>query len=191
VHQSLFDTIQVTTTLSLQDKTRCEQYFEPISFKRNTIIEIENKIPIHLYFVNEGFLRLFYYDEQGDEVTTHLAATTSFITPFLSFIHQQNASDNLECITDCNLLRIERSQMMQLIESSENFKSFSLIIFQEAMLNSQNRANDLATLSADERYKKLLQQRPDLIHNVPLQYLASYLGIKPQSLSRIRNQQNK
>jgi CRP/FNR family transcriptional regulator, anaerobic regulatory protein len=191
MHQQLLKTIGANANLSIEDEALCIEYFEAIQYKRNTIIEAENKVPKYLYFINEGFLRLFYYDSNGDEVTTHFASANNFITPFISFIHRQNAPDNLECITDCKVLRIERAKLMEIIEKSETFKSFSLIIFQEAMVTTQIRANDLATLTADIRYKKLLKEKPELIQNVPIQYIASYLGIKPQSLSRIRNQQNK
>ena len=131
------------------------------------------------------------YDDNGDEITTQLSSPESFITSFLSYINQKKATDNLECITDCDLLRISRPKMLELIAASETFKNFSLIIFQEAITTTQSRANDLATLTAEIKYKKLLNEQPQLIQNIPLQYIASYLGIKPQSLSRIRNLLNK
>jgi len=63
-----------------------------------------------------------------------------------------------------------------------------LIIFERAMADTTNRANDLATLTAELRYKKLLNDAPEIIQHVPIQYIASFLGIKSQSLSRIRKQ---
>jgi ribosomal protein L10 len=75
-----------------------------------------------------------------------------------------------------------------LIDKSENFKKLSLAIFEQSVATTQLRANDFATLTAELRYKKLVEQEPELIQNVPVQYIASYLGIKPQSLSRIRKQ---
>ncbi|MBR2649256.1 MAG: Crp/Fnr family transcriptional regulator [Sediminibacterium sp.] len=187
----LYNVISKTTYLDQKDKDLCSTFFEPVTFKRNDIIEVENKIPQNLYFINEGYLRLFYYDDNGDEITTQLSSPESFITSFLSYINQKKATDNLECITDCDLLRISRPKMLELIAASETFKNFSLIIFQEAITTTQSRANDLATLTAEIKYKKLLNEQPQLIQNIPLQYIASYLGIKPQSLSRIRNLLNK
>jgi hypothetical protein len=64
------------------------------------------------------------------------------------------------------------------------------LIFQEAFSNIQTRANDLATLSAEQRYKKLIETNADILQNVPIQYIASFLGMKPESLSRIRRQMN-
>jgi CRP-like cAMP-binding protein len=110
------------------------------------------------------------------------------VTPFLDFIHQKTTIQNLECITDCQFFKIERSKLAELIDKNENFKKISLNIFENAFSNSNSRANDLATLTAELRYKKLIEEHPELIQNVPVQYIASYLGIKPQSLSRIRKQ---
>lgn len=125
----LYNVISKTTYLDQKDKDLCSTFFEPVTFKRNDIIEVENKIPQNLYFINEGYLRLFYYDDNGDEITTQLSSPESFITSFLSYINQKKATDNLECITDCDLLRISRPKMLELIAASETFKNFSLIIF--------------------------------------------------------------
>jgi CRP/FNR family transcriptional regulator, anaerobic regulatory protein len=78
--------------------------------------------------------------------------------------------------------------MVTLIDKSENFKKFSLIIFEQAIASGSKRADELATLNAEQRYIKLLEQQPEILQNIPIQYIASYLGIKPQSLSRIRRQ---
>lgn len=174
--------------LTESDVEFCKQYFELTSLPKNKIAEEENKVPTHLYFIINGFMRLFYYDENGDEVTTFIVSPNNFITPFLDFIHQKKSNLNLECITDCECYRIERSNLVELIDKNENFKNFSLVIFEQAMATTNIRANDFATLTAELRYKKLLDQQPEIIQNVPVQYIASYLGIKPQSLSRIKKQ---
>lgn len=174
--------------LTESDIDFCKQYFELKSLTKNNIAEEENKVPKCLYFITKGFMRLFYCDGNGDEVTTLIASPNRFITSFLNFIHEKKSNENLECITDCEFYRIERNKLLELIDKSENFKKFSLVIFEQAIATTQIRANDFATLTADLRYKKLIEQQPEIIQNVPIQYIASYLGIKPQSLSRIRKQ---
>ncbi len=186
--ENLFKLIDKFVQLNESDKTFCEPYFEPKSFLKNSIVEEENKTPKHLYLIAQGFMRLFYYDDNGDEITTMIASPNWFITPFLDFIHEKTTKENLECITDIECYRIERSKLVELIDKNESFKKFSLIIFEQAIAATQSRANDLATLSAELRYKKLMEQQAEIIQNVPIQYIASYLGIKPQSLSRIRKQ---
>ena len=160
--------------------------FELISTKRNEIIEKSGKIPSYLYFITDGYLRLFQYDNQGDEITTKIGCPNSFITSYLNFANNEIANENLECITDCKLLRINRQSLLGLIERNDSFKAFSLVIFESAIKDLQIRANDLAILTASERYKNLITNNPQIIQNIPMQYIASYLGIKPQSLSRIR-----
>jgi CRP/FNR family transcriptional regulator, anaerobic regulatory protein len=182
---NLFDSY---VKLTDNDIEFCKQYFELKSMPKNNIVEEENRVPKHLYFITNGFMRLFYYDDNGDEITTLIASPNKLITSFLNFIHEKKSNENLECITDCEFYRIERSKLLELIDKSENFKQFSLVIFEQAIVSSQIRANDFATLTADLRYKKLIEQQPEIIQNVPIQYIASYLGIKPQSLSRIRKQ---
>jgi CRP/FNR family transcriptional regulator, anaerobic regulatory protein len=182
---NLFDSyVQLTES----DLEFCKPYFEFKSLPKNTIAEEDNTIPKHLYFITAGFMRLYYYDDNGDEITTHIASPNRFITSFLNFIHEKKSNENLECITDCEFYKIERTKLVELIDKNENFKKFSLVIFEQAVATNQLRANDFATLTAELRYKKLLDQLPEIIQNVPVQYIASYLGIKPQSLSRIRKQ---
>ena len=174
--------------LDTHDKTLFNQFFEACNINRNTIVEEQDKIPQFLYFISAGYMRLFYYDENGDEVTTFLASPNGFIASFLSLVHQKQATENVECITDCQLLKISRQNLITLIDRSENFKTFSLIIFERVMALSQIRANDLATLTAELRYKKMITEQAELLQNIPIQYIASYLGITSQSLSRIRRQ---
>lgn len=184
----LLDTISKTVVPTNSDIELCTNYFESIQISKNTILEEEGKIPEYLYFIVTGYMRLFYYDENGDEQTTFISQPNSFLASFLCFINQINATENIECVTDCQILRIKHAHLKTLIDQSENFKKFSLIIFQEAITATSIRANDLATLTAEQRYKKLIEKQSEIVNNLPVQYIASYLGIKPQSLSRIRKQ---
>ncbi|MFS4491891.1 Crp/Fnr family transcriptional regulator [Maribacter sp. 2308TA10-17] len=165
-----------------------QSYFKQVSVLKNTILEEQEKIPKHLYFVASGFMRLFYFDNQGEEHTTYLATSNGFIASFSSLINQTKATENVECVTDCKLFKISFSDTKKFIDKSEIFKQFCLVMFEKAISSSTIRANDLAILTAEQRYQKMMEQQPYFIQNVPLQYIASFLGIKPQSLSRIRKQ---
>ena len=182
---NLFDSY---VKLSESEMEFCRPYFELNSVPKNSIVEEENRVPKYLYFITQGFMRLFYYDAQGDEITTLIVSPNQFVTSFSNFIHELKSNENLECITNCEFYKIERSGLVELIDKGENFKKLSLVIFEQSVASTQIRANDFATLTAELRYKKLIEQQPEIIQNVPIQYIASYLGIKPQSLSRIRKQ---
>lgn len=186
--KELINTIEKKVVLNEENLLLCSKYFESLSPAKNTLLETQGKVPEYLYFIATGFMRLFYIDENGEENTSFISMQNGFITAFLPFINQIPSNENIACITDCEILRISNANLKILIEQSEHFKQFSLIIFEQAMHATAIRANDLATLNAEQRYKKLISQQPAFIQNVPIQYIASYLGMKPESLSRIRRQ---
>jgi CRP-like cAMP-binding protein len=188
VFEKLIKEISLTSFVSPEDIANIQEHFIPFEVNRNTVVEEQNKIPEYLYFLNNGFMRLFYYDESGEEQTTFLCSPSNFIASFSSLINQTKASENVECITDCKLLKIAQVDAKQLVDKSEMFRNFFLKMLEKSISSAALRANDLALLTAEQRYQKMMDQQPYFIQNIPLQYIASFLGIKPQSLSRIRKQ---
>jgi CRP-like cAMP-binding protein len=188
MHENLLKIIRNKINLSNKDAELCIEYFEPIIFPKNRIIEEEGKIPQYLYFVVSGYMRLFYYNDHGDEITSHINCPPGFITSYFNFINQTKATENVECITECELLRITKNNLDLITSKSDAFKDFSIWVFQQSIAYNENRSKELATLTAEQRYQKLIDNYPQIIHNVPLQYIASFLGMNSKSLSRIRKQ---
>lgn len=188
MHNHLIQLITERIVLSDVERNLCIRYFEPVLFPKNRILEEEGKIPRYLYFVVSGFVRLFHYNDNGDEVTTHINCPPGFITSYVHFAAQEKSDENLECVTECELLRITKTDLDLLIQQSPSFKDFSILVFQQSLSYNENRSKELATLTAKQRYLKLLENYPELLHNVPMQYIASFLGMNPKSLSRIRKQ---
>jgi CRP-like cAMP-binding protein len=188
MHDKLIALIGLAHPLSEPDIALCQQYFEPVLFPKNRIIEDADSVPKYLYFVLSGYIRLFYFDEQGNEVTTHINCPPGFITAYFSFIHQTKARESVECVTECALLRISKPNLDTLFQQSEALRNFGITVFQESLAYNEKRANELATLTAEQRYRSLITKFPEILHNVPVQYIASFLGMKPESLSRIRRQ---
>ncbi|WP_431244413.1 Crp/Fnr family transcriptional regulator [Flavobacterium sp. P21] len=186
IYDRLLDEISKIGKPTIQDIEYIRISFMPTNSAKNSVLEEQDKIPEYLYFINSGFMRLFYYDENGEEQTTFLCSENGFIASFSSLVNQSKATENIECITDCELLRISYIDAKRLVEKSETLKNFFLVVFEKSISATSLRANDLAVLNAERRYQKMLEKQPHFIQNIPLQYIASYLGIKPQSLSRIR-----
>lgn len=184
----LIQLISQNIILSDEDKDLCIRYFEPVLYPKNRILEEEGKIPTYLYFVISGFVRLFHYNDKGDEVTTHINCPPGFITSYTNFTNQTKSDEILECITSCELLRITKHDLDMLIQQRSTFKDFSFMVFQQSLSYNEKRAKELATLSAEQRYLKLMTEHPEVLQNVPMQYIASFLGMNPKSLSRIRKQ---
>jgi CRP-like cAMP-binding protein len=190
MHNYLLNLISQKVSLTKADIDLCETSFEPVLFPKNRIIEEAGTIPQYLYFVIKGFMRLFHYNENGDEVTTHINCPPGFITSYFHFINQTQTDENVECITACELLRITKSNLDLLTSQSTAFRDFSIQVFQQSITYNETRSKELATLTAEQRYKKLIENYPGIIHHVPVQYIASFLGMKPESLSRIRKRIN-
>ena len=184
----LIQTISTKGELSSREMDLIKRFFVQNTVSRNTVLEEQGKVPEFLYFVVSGYMRLFLYDTEGEEQTTYLCTSKDFIASFSSLINRTKATENVECITDCELFKISYSDTKALITESEIFKEFSVKMFEKAISYSSVRANDLVMLTAEQRYQKILSEKPHFLQNVPLQYIASYLGMKPQSLSRIRKQ---
>ncbi|MVT43371.1 cyclic nucleotide-binding domain-containing protein [Chitinophaga oryziterrae] len=159
--------------------------FRPLSCEKNTMLEKEGKVPEFLYFINSGFVRVFYW-EDGKQITTHINCPPGFITSFNSFISAKPAPDNVECVTDCELLKITKEDLEWLYQRSTQWALFGKIIYEKSLAYNETRTKEMIGLSAEQRYLKLLENQPEIIRQVPLQYISSYLGIEPQSLSRIR-----
>lgn len=186
MHEQVIKDISIRYKMQSQDIELCKTLFQPVLMPKNRILENVGKIPQHLYYIISGFMRLFYYNDNGDEVTTHLNCPHGFFTAFSDFINQTKALVNVETVTECQLLRITKSDYDKLVSISTFWKDYGMQVLQESLIYNEERSKDLATLSAEQRYLKLMKSYPNIIQNVPLQYIASFLGIKPESLSRIR-----
>lgn len=186
MHDKLLKFIESGYHFNADEVDKLKLYFESVEFPKNTIIEAEGDIPQYLYYIVSGYLRLFHFDELGNEITTHINCPPGFFTSYFNFINQTKSGENVECITACELLRITKENLDKLTNECPAMKDFSILVFQESITYNENRSKELSTLNAEQRYLKLIENYPGIIQNVPIQYIASFLGMKPESLSRIR-----
>lgn len=183
---SLFETVSNYIEIPESDKLLCYQYFQPVSFPKNTIVEEIGKIPGYQYFIISGIMRNYYFNDSGEEVTTDLNNESRFFTSYNNFVHQRISYECIECVSACELLRIKRKDVDILYDRSTILKDFTILLLEKVFEEERNRIRDLTVLTAEQRYIKFICEKPNIIHTVPLQYIASYLGIKPETLSRIR-----
>ncbi|WP_375448063.1 Crp/Fnr family transcriptional regulator [uncultured Fibrella sp.] len=172
-------------TLTPTDETLIRTLFEPISYAKSTLLVEPGKVASYIYFINDGFARAYHY-EDGNEITNHLGAPTGFITAYLSFSTKTPSDEAVETLTPAQLLRITKDNLDQLYRQSHNLALFGIVMADQYLVFNNQRSRDLITLSAEQRYQKLMQETPVLLQHIPLQYIASYIGVTPESLSRIR-----
>jgi hypothetical protein len=120
-----------------------------------------------------------------------LRSENEFITDYESFISEQSAKLSIQSLTDAEVILLDRSGLIKLYETSFYWNKFGRIISEQIFLNSKRRTEDLLFKSPKERYLQLIEKQPNFFQLYSLKHIASYLGITPQSLSRIRKQLSK
>lgn len=185
---TLFRYIAETLVLPESDKTLILQLFTPIFVAKDTIIEPAGQVPKYHNFIVSGFMRNFHWTQQGEPVTVDLNEGSRFFTSYFHFMNRTVSPENIHCITDCELLRISRDDVDIAASQGITQKDYTVQILNKRLEANKQRAFDMANLTADERYRKFVQENPTIIRNVPLTYIASYLGITQRHMSRLRKE---
>jgi CRP/FNR family transcriptional regulator, anaerobic regulatory protein len=184
----LINSISELIPLDNPDKELVMKHFKPLHIKKDTILVDIGDYSNQAYFINSGYLRYYKNLESGEEQTIHLFSQGNFATAFCSFACNIKSEEVLHSISDAELLCVSKSELEKIYESDMKWQKFGRILMESFLLEKEKRIIDQISLNAQERYIKLLETNPNLIQNVPIQYLASFIGIKPESLSRIRKQ---
>lgn len=158
---------------------------EIVQLKKKDVFIHEGEIANSVAFTNKGYLRV-YYNHDGEDITRDITPLHSFVTALSSFVHQVPSFEIIDAITDCELLILSKNDIDYLCESFPKMERLYRRIIEELFVESQGRIYSFITETAETRYKKLVKQYPDMIFNVPIKYIADFLGVKSQSLSRLR-----
>jgi CRP-like cAMP-binding protein len=179
---------EIFKTRTHVSETEVQRALELMQFKQfdkgDCLTEI-GKIENYTYFIIEGVTRSFFFKDEK-EVSLDFHFTGDLVSVYESFIDRMPAEHALEALTPLSMMRIRHDDLEKLYEEYPNFKLVRTVLVEEQFKKSSQRVKDLLSLSATERYLKLLNLHPEYVQNIPLKYLASYLNITPESLSRIR-----
>lgn len=141
----------------------------------------------HLFFVVRGLLRFIFTDPAtGEERTAQFFDETRLFTDAASFLTGSPATQSIQALEDGAVLRVPRAALLAAYATDHAVERFGRLMVEEALIGSQRRSANLLTLSADERYRSFMATRPEVARRVPQYLIASYLGVTPEGLSRIR-----
>jgi len=154
------------------------------SIKKGTVILKEGQKSIDNFFVLKGCIRTYYIID-GEEKTTAFYTELEGLTPHCA-INKSPSEYFVGCVEDCILLISNADMGVEINSKFPKFEIMCRILSEELLAKKQIDFDAFKISSPEQRYLNLLQKRPDLIQRVPQHQLASYLGIKPQSLSRLR-----
>jgi CRP-like cAMP-binding protein len=185
-YERMFEYVAEILVMPEADKELCRQLFKPVFVPKDTIIEPAGRVPQYHNFIVSGYMRNFHTDQDGIEITNDLNESSRFFTPYFHFLSRTVCHENIQTITDCELLRISRDDVEIAASQGVTQKDYTVQILNQRLEANKQRAFDMANLTAEQRYQKFVKQNPNIMQNVPLTYIASYLGITQRHLSRLR-----
>lgn len=161
------------------------QYFEVKKIKKKTIVLNAGETAKEVYYISSGCLRLFY-QKDGTDISAYFFTDNMFAGAYDSFTTQQPSRLYIETLEDCEVFAISLQSFQTLFAEFPRMSEFVFKILQERFVSLHNLYTSQILDSPEERYLNLQKERPDLIQRIPQHHLATYLGITPVSLSRIR-----
>lgn len=173
------------------EKEWVENAFKKIVLSKGDFLIKQGKVCDQVAFVVSGKLRNFYIDDAGNEVTCFFVTADSFVSAFTSFLTNTPTHENISALEDTVLRVISKKDIEELSVLIPKMQIFRRIIAENLFIIMEKRIMMLQSQSAHERYEKMLKENPEILLSVPLQYTASFLGITPQHLSRLRKELQK
>jgi CRP-like cAMP-binding protein len=172
--------------LSDGEKEIFQSLAQVVQVKRKQYLLQEGQVCRYEYFVLQGCLRSFYIDRNSTEHTTMFAVEGWWTGNMKSFLKQSPSDFSIQAIEDTVLLRLNKLQVEELYSKVPKFERYFRILLQNRLLATQERVAHHLSSSASEKYRQFLEKFPNIEKRVPLKHIASYLGITPTYLSRLR-----
>lgn len=164
---------------ALQEKLTIQQ------LKKGEFLTRQGEITRTVSFINKGLLRMCYVID-GKEICTGFVCENEYISSYSSFLTQTPSAENIDALEECELVNLSYDDMQQLYKSNPVFETFGRKIAEMLFIMVSSQTTRLLTLTPEERYQSIIQYQPFVIQRVPQYMIASFIGITPEHLSRIR-----
>jgi CRP/FNR family transcriptional regulator, anaerobic regulatory protein len=161
------------------------EILEVKQFTKKEFLLKEGQVCNKVSFINSGCMRLFY-NVEGLENTVQFFFADSWYTDYASFLTTQPTAENLQALENCEVVQFKKEDLYNLFNHYPIFDRVGRVMAENAFLSLSRLNQMLTNEEPEERYLNLFKTRPEIVERIPQHYIASYLGIKPESLSRIR-----
>ena len=186
----MYDKLKIycKTKVSLTDNelNLIDTYFETKNLKKKDFLLQDGKICNFIGFIAEGTIRHFHIKD-GIEKTCDISFENAWVTDFQSFTHNTYSIMNLQAMENTTVFTIQKEQLYKLYSECHKYETFGRLMAEEVAHRATEIAMSLSSDKPEERFQNLLKKQPDLFQRVPQKYIANFLGISPESLSRIRS----
>ncbi len=181
----ILQSIRSIVTLNKKEEAAFEKILELKQVKKKEFLLQEGQLCDKISFINNGCMRLFY-NVDGVENTFQFFFANSWYTDYASFLSGQASVENLQALESCEVVQVKKHLLYELYDRHPVFDRVGRVMAENAFQSVSRLNRMLTNEEPQQRYLSLLKQRPDVVEKIPQHYIASYLGIKPESLSRIR-----
>jgi CRP-like cAMP-binding protein len=163
-----------------------DSYFELKNLKKKAFILQDGKVCNFIAFIATGTIRHFHIKD-GVEKTCDISFENAWITDFQSFTHNTPCIMNLQAMEDTTVFIIKKEKLYKLYTDCNKYETFGRLMAEQVAQRATEIAMSLSSDKPEERFQNLIKKQPDLFQRIPQKYIANFLGVSPESLSRIRS----
>ena len=172
--------------ISEQDAAYFRSFFTAKKYKKGVRLLNEGEVAHEVFFVMKGVLRQYFFNEKGDERTCNFAFEHQFLTDLESFSRQSKASTNIITLESAECLVMTCQDAVTCLRESPAVARFFSAVIESVATEGIRRTKSLLSQTPEQQFEELVHDHPQLLQRVPQRYIAQYLGVAPESLSRIR-----
>lgn len=188
MYEVYFENFNKKIPLTEAEQSLIKTYLSVKKIRKKQYLLQEGDVSHYTAFVEKGVLRSFTIDEKGHEHIMQFATEDWWISDLYSFLTEEPSDYSIEALEETELLLINKADYENMMLAVPKMERYFRILTQNSLISMQRRISGKMTLTAEQNYKKLMEQRPALFQRVPQHMIASFLGIAPETLSRIRKQ---
>ncbi len=189
LHQSFIEVIKQYAPFTDDELEEVDQYFRLVKVKKNEFFNRAGEINKEAGFVIEGLLRCYHVINEK-EITTEFLGAGAVALDMVNYVKERPHTENIIALKDTTLNVISLEDLSLLYKKSWKWQQMGRKLAELNYVRVENRAFCLQILNARERYEHFKKYEGELLKEVPLQYIASYMGIAPETFSRIRSKKN-
>lgn len=185
-HQALKELLGESGTFSPQDWSELEAVLRKVKFPKGSVIHSESKVCRTIYFIISGCIRIYYVNDNGQEISSDFFFDRHIFTAFSSFWKQSPSKENICALEDTDTLAVSYQDLHALLQKNATWRAIHSNLLIKLILHTYERDEILAMKDLAERFKKMSALRPGVFLRVKQMHLASFLGMTHETFSRIK-----
>jgi CRP-like cAMP-binding protein len=186
MYDIIFKHLEEKVRLTQEEKEVIKTFFKPKKLKKKQFIVVEGHVCTYLTFVSKGLLKSYHSDDKGNEHINQFSPEGWWTSDMSSFFSGGISFYSIDALEDSEVLIITREDFENLTIEVPVMDRYFRLLFQNSLITKERRLISSHTHTAEEKYRHLVENNPDLMKRIPQNLLASYLGLSPETLSRLK-----